>query len=193
VPKASARRELSTHTRTRKFISTLIVATLLFVVTGALAAQESTTPAKPTYLTPSQRLQSAKTVYVKNAGGSSIPFDVINGAFEGWGRFLPADSAQKADLLVEVTSPEDSKTSTSQQTTIDVNGLPQQSVNTSHEIGDNRVRMVVRDAKSHIVLWSSSVPAKSALKKRSWNDNLVEAAENLMRQFHDRIEPPAAK
>jgi hypothetical protein len=159
------------------------------------AAQEQTAPApaKPTFVTPSQRLMNAKTVYLRNAGGSSIPFDVINGEFEGWGRFTVVESPAKADLVVEVTSPEDIKASTTTGSHISASGAPEQTTTTSREIGSDRVKMVVQDAKSHIVLWASTQQAKSAMKQRSYNDNLVEAGQKLMRQFHDRIEPPPAK
>jgi hypothetical protein len=160
----------------------------------ALAQDQPTSaPAKPAYVSPSQRLMNAKTVYVKNAGGSSIPFDVINGEFEGWARFIVTDSPEKADLIVEVTSPEDIKPSTSTGSHISASGTPEQTTTTTHEIGSDRVKMVVQDAKSHIVLWASTQQAKSAMKQRSYNDNLVEAGQKLMTQFHDRMEPPAAK
>lgn len=176
--------------------SALLLAILSVILSGynsAAQEQPAPAPAKPTFISPSQRLMNAKTVYLRNAGGSSIPFDVINGEFEGWGRFIVVDSPQKADLVVEVTSPEDTKASTSTGSHISASGTPEQTTTTTHEIGSDRVKMVVQDAKSHIVLWAGTQPAKSAMKQRSYNDNLVEAGQRLMRQFHDRIEPPAAK
>lgn len=170
---------------------TLVMVALFVVFTlfNSLAQEQKASGEKPGYLTASQRLSMAKTAYVKNAGGSSIPFDVIEQALQGWPRFTIVDSPEKADLLVEITSPQDDKTSTMASSTIDSTGVPRQSSTTSHEIGSDRVQMVVRDSKSHVVLWSGSAKAKSAMKKRSYNDNLVEAAEQLMTQFHDRVEP----
>ena len=161
--------------------------------TAPAQEQGAPAPAKPTFLSPSQRLMNAKTVYLKNGGGSSIPFDVISGGFDGWPRFIVVDSPEKADLIVEVTSPQDTKASTTTGSHISASGTPEQTTTTTHEIGSDRVKMVVQDAKSHIVLWASTQQAKSAMKQRSYNDNLVEAGQKLMTQFHDRIEPPAAK
>jgi hypothetical protein len=178
------------------FRSAILLAMMLVALSGFTATaqdQATSTPAKPAFVSPSQRLMNAKTVYVKNAGGSSIPFDVINGEFQGWARFIVTDSPEKADLIVEVTSPEDSKPSTSTGSHISASGAPEQTTTTTHEIGSDRVKMVVQDAKSHIVLWASTQQAKSAMKQRSYNDNLVEAGQKLMTQFHDRMEPPAAK
>ena len=96
------------------FRSAIFLAMLFVAFSGfdAVAQDQTTsTPAKPAFVSPSQRLMNAKAVYVKNAGGSSIPFDVINGEFEGWGRFIVVESPEKADLIVEVTSPEDLKPS----------------------------------------------------------------------------------
>ena len=168
---------------------------IVFVSGYVVVAQEQATPApaKPAYITPSQRLMNAKTVYLKNVAGTSIPFDVITGEFEGWGRFTVVDSPEKADLIVEVTSPPDTKTSTSSGSHISTSGAPEQTVTTSHDISSDRVKMVVQDGKSHIVLWAGTQQAKSAMKQRSYNDNLVEAGQKLMTQFHDRMEPPAAK
>jgi hypothetical protein len=178
------------------FWSAILLAMFSAIFSGRNAAaqdQATSAPAKPAYVSPSQRLMNAKTVYVKNGGGSSIPFDVINGEFEGWGRFIMAESPDKADLLVEVTSPEDTKPSTTTGSHISGSGAPEQTTTTSREISSDRIKMVVQDAKSHIVLWASTQQAKSAMKQRSYNDNLVEAAQKLMTQFHDRMEPPAAK
>lgn len=179
-----------------RFRSIIFLAMLFVAFSGfdAVAQDQTTsTPAKPAFVSPSQRLMNAKAVYVKNAGGSSIPFDVINGEFEGWGRFIVVESPEKADLIVEVTSPEDLKPATSTGSHISASGTPEQTTTTTREIGSDRVKMVVQDAKSHIVLWASTQQAKSAMKQRSYNDNLVEAGQQLMRQFHDRMEPPAAK
>lgn len=165
----------------------------LLAIPSIAQEQTQSAPAKPTFLSPSQRLANAKTVYVKNAGGSSIPFDVISGAFDGWGKYVTVDSPEKADLIVEVTSPEDTKASTTSKSSISAGGTPEQTVTTSHEIGSDRVKMVVQDAKSHITLWAASQQAKLAMKQRSYNDNLVEAGQKLFTQFHDRVEPPAAK
>jgi len=176
--------------------SAILFALALCIPAGNRVEAQEQAPqpaAKPTFVPPSQRLANAKTAYVKNGGGSSIPFDVISSSFEGWARFVVVDSPDKADIIVEVTSPEDTKASTTTGSHISASGMPEQTTTTSHEIGSDRVKMVVQDAKSHIMLWAASQQAKSAMKQRSYNDNLVEAAEKLMTQFHDRVEPPAAK
>lgn len=181
--------------RTRLGPIVLLGAALISLAAMPSIAQEQTpaAPSKPTFISPSQRLANAKTVYVKNGGGSTIPFDVISGGFDGWGRFVAVDSPEKADLIVEVTSPEDTKASTTGKNGISASGMPEQTVTTTHEIGSDRVKMVVQDAKSHITLWAASQQAKMAMKQRSYNDNLVEAGQKLFTQFHDRVEPPAAK
>jgi hypothetical protein len=173
----------------------LLVAASVFPSAIQSIAQEQApqVPAKPTFVSPSQRLANAKTVYVKNGGGTSIPFDVISGAFDGWARFVPVGSPEKADLIVEVTSPEDTKATTTGKGGISASGMPEQTMTTTREVGSDRVKMVVQDAKSHITLWAASQQAKSAMKQRSYNDNLVDAAQKLFTQFHDRVEPPAAK
>ena len=86
------------------------------LISGILLAQEKKPQAapeqkNPTYVSPSARLAAAKTVFVKNNGGSEIPFNVISGGLEGWGRLLLVDSPGQADIIIEVTSPDDDHTS----------------------------------------------------------------------------------
>src|SRR6476659_3504026 len=92
----------------------LVVISILLLLVLAATAQD--VPAKNTdraaaaakpVLSPTVRLQAAKTAYVKNMDGSSIGADTITTTLEGWGRYRVVDSPAKADLLIEVTSPDD--------------------------------------------------------------------------------------
>src|ERR1700675_64167 len=77
---------------------------LLLLATVSFAQDQK--PAQ-TPVSPSARLVAAKTAYMRNGGGSEIPFNVIESGIEGWGRFALVDSPQKADVIIEVVAPED--------------------------------------------------------------------------------------
>lgn len=178
----------------RSFVLTFL---MLFVCSLGSVAQDTAAPMpkKNPPVMPTSRLAAARTAYIKNAGGSAIPYNVISSSMEDWGRFTMVDSADKADIIVEVSSPSggsgvsvSSKTDASPRT-----GQPESSTSTTREIGSGPVRMTVIDGKSKSVLWVSSEQPKFAMRKKSQEDNLVEAAETLFTKFHDRVEPNLAK
>lgn len=148
---------------------------------------------KPEYMTATARLAAAKTVFLTKTAGSDIPFDVINSSLEGWGRFMLVNSPAKADIIIQVSSPEESggtsvssSTKTSRET-----GRPEQSWSSSRQLpASSDVKLVVLDSKTKVALWTATERAKSAMKKVDRENNLVEAAERLVSRFHDEIEPP---
>lgn len=158
----------------------------------AVLAQEVAKPTPP--MNPFTRLTAAKNVYLKSGGGNPIPFNVIESSMQGWGRYQLVESADKADLILEVTAPTDSGggISVSSSTKNDRSGRPEDSTSTSRELssGGGSVKIVVYDARSKAALWSGMEQAKSAMRQKQREDNLVQAAEKVFTKFHDRIEPP---
>ena len=167
---------------------------VLVLATVAVAAQEAGQEAAKPPMTPIARLQAAKTAYVKNLDGSSIGVDTITSTLEGWGRYQLVDSPDKADLLIEVTSPdEESGVSVSSSTsgTSRTTGRYEQSTKSSREIspGGGVMRMTVRDAKTRLTLWGASEQVKGGMKRNTRENNLVESAQKLVAKFHERVEP----
>jgi hypothetical protein len=62
---------------------------------------------------------------------------------------------------------------------------------TSREFSPTTVSLKISDAKSRLVLWSGTEHAKSAIKQKTQENNLVEAAQRLFEKFHDKVEPSA--
>lgn len=160
---------------------------------AAKTSQPSGAPAaaKPV-LSPSARLQAAKTAYVKNVEGTSIGSDTILTTLEGWGRYKVVDSPDKADLMIEVTSPSETEGGVSiSSSTSTASGKYEQSNKSTRELspGGGAMRLVVRDAKTGSTLWFSSEQVKGALKKNARENNLVEAAQKLVSKFRQRVEP----
>jgi hypothetical protein len=148
-------------------------------------------------MNPLVRLASAKSIFLKSGGGSEIPYNVISSSMENWGRYTIVNSPDKADLIMEVTSPSEtggSGVSVSSSTKSSPYGRPEESTSSSRDVsqGGGTIRLVVYDARSKAALWSATEQSKSAMRQKARSDNLVGAAEKLFTKFHDRIEPPIA-
>ncbi len=176
----------------------LLAATLVFI-SGAFgqqpAPQQSAQPEKKPELTSSARLAAAKTAFLRKTAGSGIPFDVVSSSMEGWGHFTLVSTPEKADVIIEVSSPEEGGTSFSASSGPSrETGKMEHSSSTTRQLSTGSdVRLIVRDAKTKVPLWSASERTKGSLKKVDRENNLVEAAQRLVAKFHDQLEPPATK
>lgn len=177
------------------------VAVFLFAISCTSLAQQSVPnsplnqdPAvqtqAPRPLTTSARLAAAKTVYLVQGSGNSIPYNVISSGFESWPRYTIVETRQKADLIVEILAPEDPTGVSVQGTTIPDSKHPESKATTSRSVNSTSVKMMILDPRTGLPLWSGSENPRGAMKKRSREDNLVEAAQKLFAKFRDHMEPP---
>ena len=169
--------------------------TLLIAAIGLLAQDKpkdklEPPPNNPTFVSPAARLTGAKTAVLQNAGGSEIPYNVISSGIEGWGRFRVVESRAEADVIIEVTSPDEENVSVSNKTHVGTSGRMQDSSTTSRNLSEGPIKLVVYDAKTHIPLWSASEQPKGGFRQRTRTDHLVEAATHLLTKLHERLEPP---
>jgi hypothetical protein len=160
-------------------------------------AAEKPTPApekKPVIETAAMRLASARNVMIIRTRGSSVPVDVIRSTVEGWGRFTLVEARDKADLIIEVASSGDSSVQVSSSSNVSPeSGREEKSTSTRKDLSPTEIYMAVFDARNKRPLWSASETVKFAVKEKSKENNLVEAAERLAAKFHQRLEPAAAK
>jgi hypothetical protein len=70
-----------------------------------------------------------------------------------------------------------------------MNGQPEQSSTTSRSLSNPPIKMTVIDTRSKLPLWTATQPVKYALKQKSREDNMVEAAQALFLKFHQAVEP----
>jgi len=124
-----------------------------------------------------------------------MAFDIVNNAVIGWPRYVVVDSPEKADLLIEVSSPEAPKKDKDKDGGTTVSGGSDgrdprafQVPTTTYTSTD--VKLIVRDAHTRAVLWAATEPAKEAFRQAKTDQNLIDATQKLVRKFHDRIEPP---
>jgi hypothetical protein len=140
------------------------------------------------------RLASARNIFIYRTHGSRIPFDVIRSTVEGWGRFTLVDTADKADLIIEISSSGDSSVQVSSSSSVSAeSGKEEKSTSSRKDISPSEVKMTVFDSRNKRGLWTATESVKFAMKEKAKENNLVEAAERLASKFHERLEPPAAK
>lgn len=156
--------------------------------TFSFAQQPSSQEPAKRPISPSARLAAAKTAYVKNGGGSDVPFNLIENALEGWPHFVLVDSPEQADVIIEIAAPySESGTSVSSST-----GDNQKPTTKKTEPDVDVIKLTVFDAKTHLPLWGSSERPKSGFREKTRDDNLIAASEKLLARFRDRMEPPPA-
>lgn len=184
---------ISNRLRPVIIFSCFVISSMLLL--GQPSAPAATPEKKPAPEAPTQRLLSAKTVLVTQAGGNTIPYDVIKSTLDGWIRFKVVETADKADLIVEVATSGgfgETQVSSSEGPSM-LAGRPERSSRSSADLSNAEIKMTVYDAKNKRVLWSGTQTAKYAIKQTARENNLVEAAEKLASRFHDRLEPPPPK
>ena len=172
--------------------------TLLFALftMSAIMIAAQTEKKKPEALTPTARLAAAKTAFISKVHGSTIPFDVISSSLEGWGRFTLVNAPEKADIVIEITAPEESSgvsvsssTKQSPQT-----GRMEPSSSSSKQLSfSSDVKVAVLDSRTRLPLWSAIEHIKNSMKKKDRENSLVEASQRLFSKLHDQIEPPVSK
>src|SRR6266542_6892256 len=81
---------------------------VLLMLGGIAIGQETKAePTKQPVVSQTARLQAAKTAFIRNSGGSDIPYNVIESGVQGWGRLTLVEDPKKADIILEISSPSD--------------------------------------------------------------------------------------
>jgi hypothetical protein len=169
----------------------LLLACLAFSAIPCINAQETKTE-PPKFTTPLARLQAAKSVYLRQIGGNDVPFNVIESAMEGWGRYTLVNAAEKADLIMEVNAPQESAASISSSVSSDSAGGKSTTTSTK-DLAVLQIKVSVLDARNGVTLWTATERPKGGFKQRAREENLIESSLKLFRQFRDRVEPQNAE
>jgi hypothetical protein len=155
---------------------------------GQSATSQKTTPIA---ISRAQRLGAAKTAFIRKVEGSEIPVNVVTDSMQGWGRYTLVSAPEKADLIIEITAPPEQPASVTinGSHTNPLTGHPESSTSTSHNISNVPIRMIVLDSKTKLPLFTATEQPKHAMKQKTREDNLVEAAQALFMKFHQAVEP----
>ena len=187
------------HTLFRRVGRALALVGLMIASIAFGRAQQPTPAATSGAPSRYDRVAAARNVFLKNAGGSDIPFNVISRNFEGWAHYLLVDSPDKADLIIEIQSPDDgseSKDKDSDKGKTHVYGGGQQNGGSQPKEPPkppvNAIVFTVYD-KNKRPLWIAREEPKYAIRHKTEQANLEEAAQKIFTRFHDRVEPPPVK
>jgi hypothetical protein len=174
-----------------KVLRRIAILCLMVAVLAAFAQEPQPEPKK--YLSPQARMAAAKNVYLRNAGGTDVPFNVIQAGIESWPRYLVVNSPDKADLIIEVLAPEES-TGSSVSTKVSGNsktGEKSSSTSSTRDFATIQIiKLTVLDAKTKVALFSATEKPKDAWKEKARTESQIECAQKLLTLFHNRVEPP---
>jgi hypothetical protein len=148
----------------------------------------------PKFVPPLARIRAAKTIFVRKAeGANDVPFNVIQSGFDSWPRFIPALSADKADIIAEVAAPEEESTLEATTTTTNQQTGEKTKSKTADERYVTFVKLTLLDPRSKLPLWTATERPRGGIKKASREDNLIKSAQDLLRKLHTAVEPEVAQ
>ena len=152
---------------------------MIVLLASAGMAQEAPRPVVST----KARMMNARTIFITHSGGS-IPNDIIDEAFHGWGRYRVVNRREDADMVVSIEG-------VLANSGIEVSGggpggARREIVVTGAVV---TIRLFIRDAHDGAVLWAGREQPKNTHKGDSREDREVEASLRLFRSFREYIEP----
>ena len=171
----------------------LLFACLLITFVAQHAFPQETQPEPKKYLPPLARIAAAKTVFLQHLKGTDIAFNIIQAGFESWPLFTIVDSPDKADLLVQIVTPEDTSGGNSVSGKSSSGSNAQASADQAQFAPIPIVKMTVLDAKTRVFLYSASERTKNAWREKNRTDSQIEMAQKIFDSFRKRIEAQAAK
>lgn len=185
------------HTLSRTVAGALALVGLMIAAIALGRAQQPAPAATPGAPSHYDTIAAARKVFLKNAGGSDIPFNVISRDFEGWAHYLLVDSPDKADLIIEIRSPDDGseskdKDSDKGKSHVYSGGQPNSGSQQNEAPGPaaDVIVFTVYD-KNKRPMWIAREQPKYTVRHKNEQAHLEEAAQKIFTRFHDRIEPPA--
>lgn len=191
IPMRNKPKEPSYNFRMR--LRLLFLAAILAFLSSAFAQDQPAPPEPRKYVPVQVRLAEAKNVFLRNAGGTDIPFNVIQAGIESWPRYTIVDSPEKADLIIEVQAPEDTTSSSvgANVSTDTANAHARKGTEASHDFAPIlMIKLNVMDAKTKVLLFSATERPKNAWKENNRTESQIECAQKLLAAFHNRVEPP---
>jgi hypothetical protein len=175
-----------------RFLPLLLILCCLSLCAQEQAKSDNPPPKATGSVSATTRLLNAKTVFVKKVAGDDMAFDIVNNAIIGWPRYIVVDSPEKADLLIEVSSPEAPKKDKDGGTTVSGSAGgrdPRAMQMPTSTYSSTDVKLIVRDAHTKAILWAGTEPAKEAFRQAKTDQNLIDATRKLVRKLQDRVEP----
>lgn len=160
-----------------KFMNCLVA---VLLVTTALAFAKTKTP--PPAPLPAEVTQ-AKTVFLSNAGGSSLAFDTFYQDVKTWGKYQIVGSPDSADIIIEL------RYWTEHDGTRAVplyNSYTKQTTYYDRELVDPQLQVTIYNSHSKVALWSSIDHTHLARLRSNREKELEKSADRLVEEMKSR-------
>lgn len=158
----------SLNVRSFRLACVLILASIPMLATQE--AQTATPAPVPTQITSDAKVFIANAGMDPNphaggfSGGPERAYNQFYAAMANWGRYrlvaTPADADLAFQIRLEITL---------------VRGRNSPSV-----VDNSQLRLIIRDVRTHVVLWTVSEPVQDAILQGTWDKNFDQAMNQLM-------------
>ena len=135
-------------------------------------------------------VQSAKTAFLTNGGGTPLAFDEFYSQMKQWGRFKIADAPSQADVVIELKYLVVDK---GEHTGSAYNSYTKQTSVYSYDVTDPQLVLSIYEPKTGALLWSTTDHRREARRVGNQNKEAVKSADRLVKELQDRITPPSAE
>lgn len=161
----------------RKPLFAVALGTLLLLSAAGTNAQSGIRPAVPLPIA----ITGAKTIFISNAGDSSVAYDAFCDGMKDWGRYEIVSSASEADLIVELSYREAEKgvTSPSGNAFVATRSTREKKV-------DAQVIVTIYDPRTNEPLWSVSDPQKRAKREKNREREAIQSVQHLITDLEAR-------
>jgi hypothetical protein len=134
-------------------------------------------------------IQSAKTAFITNGGGTPLAFDEFYSQIKLWNRFKLAPSPSEADIVIELKYFIEDK---GEHTGSTYNSYTKQTQVYSYDVTDPQLILNIYDSKTHDLLWSTTDHRRLARREKNREKETIISADRLVQELQERIALPTS-
>lgn len=129
-------------------------------------------------------VQTAKTAFITNGGGTPLAFDEFYADIKKWGRFQLAPSPSQADIVIELKYVIEDK---GQHTGSAYNAYTKQTTVYSYDVTDPQLILNIYEPKTGALLWSTTDHRRLARREKNQEKETINSADRLIEELKERI------
>jgi hypothetical protein len=132
-----------------------------------------------------EMVQTAKTAFLTNGGGTPLGYDEFYAEIKKWGRFELTASPSQADIVIELKYAIEDK---GQHTGSAYNSYTKQTTVYSYDVTDPQLILSIFDPKTGALLWSTTDHRRLARRAKNQDKEVVKSADRLIGELKERME-----
>jgi hypothetical protein len=129
-------------------------------------------------------IQSAKTAFITNGGGTPLAFDEFYSEIKKWGRFQLAPSPAQADIVIELKYFIEDK---GEHTGSAYNSYTKRTTVYSYDVTDPQLILSIFEPKTNALLWSTTDHRRLARREKNRDKETMNSADRLVQELKERI------